>query len=65
MRITVFALFFTVFISACGTDVKPNYFIDMFEDKDDIDRLSECLAETHEDTGDTIIVTANKQCRLM
>ena len=27
-----------------------------------IDRLSECLAETPEDAGDTIIVTADKQC---
>ena len=62
MRITIFALLITVFISGCGTDVKPNYFIDMFEDKDDIDRLSECLAETPEDAGDTITVTADKQC---
>ena len=62
MRFTILALLITIVISGCGTDVKPNYFIDMFEDKDDIDRLSECLAETPEDAGDTITVTADKQC---
>lgn len=62
MRLTIFALLITVFVSACGTDVKPTYFTNMFRDEGDIDRLSECLAETPEDAGDTIIVTADKQC---
>lgn len=62
MRLTIFALLITVFVSACGTDVKPTYFTNMFRDEGDIDRLSECLAETPEDMGDTITVTANKQC---
>ena len=46
----------------CGTDVKPTYFTNMFRDESDIDRLSECLAKTPQDEGDTITVTADKQC---
>ena len=46
----------------CGTDVKPTYFTNMFKDESDIDRLSECLAETPQTEGDIITIKANKPC---
>ncbi|MDE0315255.1 MAG: hypothetical protein OXM61_10165 [Candidatus Poribacteria bacterium] len=52
----------TVSILGCGTDVKPNYFIGMFRDEGDIDRLSECLVETPSVEGDIITIKADSPC---
>ena len=46
----------------CGTDVKPNYFICMFRDEGDIDRLSECLSEVPQVDETTITIKSDKQC---
>lgn len=47
----------------CGTDVKPNYFIGMFRDEGDIDRLASCLSAIPEtDDEGNIIIKANSQC---
>ena len=46
----------------CGTDVSPNYFIGMFRDDGDIDRLSECLSEVPEVDDTTITIKSDKQC---
>lgn len=53
----------TILISiGCGTDVKPNYFIGMFRDEGDIDRLSECLSEVPQVDETTITIKSDKQC---
>jgi len=52
----------TLFSIGCGTDVKPNYFIGMFRDRGDIDRLSECLVETPSVDGDIITIKADSPC---
>ena len=57
--IVIFAIF--AFLG-CGTDTRPGYFIDMFRDAEDIDRLSECLSEMPVEDTDTITVKADKQC---
>ena len=46
----------------CGTDVKPTYFTNMLKDESDIDRLSECLAETPQTDGEYITIKASKPC---
>ena len=58
--IPIACLIFTLF--GCGTDARPGYFIDMFRDAEDIDRLSECLSEMPVEDADTITVKADKQC---
>ena len=58
--IVIFAIFTILF--GCGTDARPGYFIDMFRDSEDIDRLSECLSEMPVEETDTITVKADKQC---
>ena len=62
MKHLLFVILIAITFFGCGTDVKPTYFTNMFRDEGDIDRLSKCLAETPEDTGDTITVKADKQC---
>ncbi|MCY4403205.1 MAG: hypothetical protein OXD54_11560 [Candidatus Poribacteria bacterium] len=53
----------TIAIVGCDTDVKPNYFIGMFRDSGDIDRLSECLSSIPEvDNEGNIIIKADSQC---
>ena len=50
-------------MTSCGTDVKPNYFIGMFRNSSDIDRLSTCLNSMPVvDDQDNITITANSQC---
>lgn len=46
----------------CGTDAKPTYFMSMFRDDGDINRLSECLVEPPQVDDTTITVKSNKQC---
>ena len=48
--------------TGCGTDAKPSYFMNMFRDDGDIDRLSECLTEPPEVDDTTITVKSDKQC---
>ncbi len=52
-----------LFVSGCDSGVKPNYFIGMFRDSSDIDRLSGCLESMPvvDDQGN-ITITANSQC---
>ena len=52
----------TLFILGCGTDVKPNYFLGMFRDDNDIDRLSECLTELPQVEGDTLTIKTDIPC---
>lgn len=49
-------------IIGCGTDAKPTYFMSMFRDDGDIDRLSECLVEPPQVDDKTITVISDKQC---
>lgn len=49
-------------IIGCGTDAKPTYFMNMFRDDGDINRLSECLEEPPQVDDTTITVKSNKQC---
>lgn len=59
----MFLLLVIVSIIGCGTDVKPNYFIGMFRDEGDIDRLSTCLSTIPEiDNEGNIIITVNSKC---
>ena len=46
----------------CGTDVKPNYFIGMFRDESDIDRLSSCLTETPVIEDGIVTINSDVQC---
>lgn len=52
----------SLFLFGCGTDVKPNYFLGMFRDDNDIDRLSECLTEMPQVDGDTLIIKSDIPC---
>ncbi len=61
------SIIFTIFVSllfvGCGTDAKPNYFINMFKDSSDIDSLSECLTSFPEiDEDGNIIIKASSEC---
>ena len=60
----IYIVVFTILFSmGCGTDVKPNYFIGMFRNANDIDRLSACLSETPQiDEDGNIVITADQQC---
>ncbi len=60
----IYILVFTIMFSmGCGTDVKPNYFIGMFRNANDIDRLSGCLSEIPQiDEDGNIVITADQQC---
>ncbi len=60
LQLLILAL--SVLAIGCGTDVKPNYFIGMFRDEGDIDRLSECLVETPSVEGDIITIKADSPC---
>ncbi len=52
-----------LFVSSCDSGVKPNYFIGMFRDEGDIDRLSACLSAIPEiDADGNIIIKADSQC---
>lgn len=63
MKILAFCLLpMTMFLISCGTDVQPNYFIGMFRDEGDIDRLSKCLSEMPQVDGDTITIKSDRQC---
>lgn len=46
----------------CGTDIKPNYFIGMFRDEGDIDRLSICLREVPIIEDGTVSVKSDIEC---
>ena len=59
---SITAIIATIVMLGCGTDVKPNYFIGMFRDEGDIDRLSECLVETPSVEGDIITIKADSPC---
>ena len=61
------SIIFTIFVSmlfvGCGTDAKPNYFINMFKDSSDIDGLSECLTSVPEiDEDGNIIIKVSSEC---
>ena len=60
----IYIVVFTILFSmGCGTDVKPNYFIGMFRNESDIDRLASCLSETPQiDADGNIVITADQQC---
>lgn len=49
-------------IIGCGTDAKPTYFMNMFRDDGEINRLSECLVEPPQVDDKTITVISDKQC---
>lgn len=51
-----------VILAGCGTDTKPSYFTNIVRSDADIDALAECLTETPEVDGDTIIVKSNIPC---
>lgn len=52
-----------LFVSGCDSGIKPNYFIGIFRDEGDIDRLSTCLQSMPViDEDGNIIITANSQC---
>ena len=51
-----------VILASCGTDTKPSYFTNIIRSDADIDALAECLTETPEVDGDTIIVKSNIPC---
>ena len=59
---SIIAVIAIIVMFGCGTDVKPNYFIGMFRDEGDIDRLSECLVETPSVEGDIITIKADSPC---
>ncbi|RKU09912.1 hypothetical protein C6501_14285, partial [Candidatus Poribacteria bacterium] len=53
----------TLIFAGCGTDIKPNYFINMLADDRDIDRLSECLIETSQiDEDGNMVIKLNVPC---
>ena len=51
-----------VILAGCGTDTKPSYFTNIIRSDADIDALAECLVETPEVDGDTVIVKSNIPC---
>ena len=51
-----------VILASCGTDTKPSYFTNIIRSDADIDALAECLTETPEVDGDTLIVKSNIPC---
>ena len=55
-------LIFSFILIGCGTDVKPSYFVNMFRDAGDIDRLSECLTEVPSVEDDMITIKADSPC---
>ena len=62
-RIILTILIISVFcLIGCGTDVKPNYFIGMFRDESDIDRLSACLTQVPVMQDGTVTITSDIQC---
>ena len=58
---TLLILAGSVFVG-CGTDAKPTYFISMFRDEGDINRLSECLTEPPQVDDKTVVIKSDKQC---
>ena len=51
-----------VILASCGTDTKPSYFTNIIRSDADIDALAECLIETPEVDGDTVIVKSSIPC---
>ena len=49
-------------IIGCGTDAKPTYFMNLFRDDGEINRLSECLVESPQVDDTTITIKSDKQC---
>ena len=51
-----------VILVGCGTDTKPSYFTNIIRSDADVDALAECLIETPEVDGDTVIVKSSIPC---
>ena len=51
-----------VILVGCGTDTKPSYFTNIIRSDADVDALVECLIETPEVDGDTVIVKSSIPC---
>ena len=51
-----------VLLQGCGTDTKPSYFTSIVRSDADMDALAECLIETPEVDGDTVIVKSDIPC---
>ena len=51
-----------VFISGCGTDVKPSSILQILKDESEIDDLSKCVSDEPEISDEQITLFLDKQC---